>query len=359
MGHPTDGTLRRLVDEPAGVPDADREHVAGCPTCLAGRAAARDDAAVAHTALATAGRADADAGWRRLSASLAADDAGRAPAPGAPARWRALVRRPAVAVLGVVLVVAGASAAAAANWVQIFHTEQIAPVTVTQSDLVALPDLSGYGDLRVTQAPDVRPVADAAAAKEATGLDVPQVAALPEGVTGEPAYQAGGQVSAEFTFSAAKAAQAASAAGETLPPPPPGLDGSRFRLAAGPGVAAVWSEGRGLPALVVARAVAPTAFSSGVPFEKARNYLLSLPGIPADLAAQLRSFSGQGTTLPLPVPAEFVTTAHATVDGHEATVLTSRDGLLAGVVWVEDGVVTGVAGTLSADEVLSVASDLR
>ena len=29
MRHPTEGLLRRLVDEPAGVADADREHVAG------------------------------------------------------------------------------------------------------------------------------------------------------------------------------------------------------------------------------------------------------------------------------------------------------------------------------------------
>jgi hypothetical protein len=302
-----------------------------------------------------------DAGWHRLSATAAREEASRAsaPEPAAPRRRRSLLRRPAVAALGVAVVLAGASAAAAADWLQIFRTEQIAPVAVTESDLVALPDLSAYGDLQVTQVPDVRPVADAAAAEEATGLQVPEVAVLPQGVTGEPAYQVGGQVSAEFTFSAARAAQAAAAAGETLPPPPPGLDGSRFRLAAGPGVAAVWMEDRGLPALAVARAVAPTAYSSGVPFETARDYLLSLPGIPPSLAAQLRSFSGESTTLPLPVPAELVTSAHAEVNGHDATVLTSRDGLLAGVVWVEDGVVTAVAGTLSPDEVLSVASDLR
>ena len=42
-----------------------------------------------------------------------------------------------------------------------------------------------------------------------------------------------------------------------------------------------------------------------------------------------------------------------------ATVLTSRDGRMAGVVWVRDGVVTAVAGSLSADEVLTVARGLR
>ena len=114
-----------------------------------------------------------------------------------------------------------------------------------------------------------------------------------------------------------------------------------------------------MPTLVVARVVAPTVDSSGVPFETVRDYLLSLPGIPASLASQLRDLSADGGTLPLPVPAELVTTSTADVDGTEATVLTSRNGLFAGVVWVEDGVMTGVAGSLSADELLSVARGLR
>ncbi len=59
------------------------------------------------------------------------------------------------------------------------------------------------------------------------------------------------------------------------------------------------------------------------------------------------------------MPGQLVTSSTADVDGSEATVLTSRDGLFAAVVWVEDGVMTGVAGSLSADELLSVARDLR
>jgi hypothetical protein len=131
-------------------------------------------------------------------------------------------------------------------------------------------------------------------------------------------------------------------------------------LAAGPGVAATWNEARGVPALVVARVAAPTASSaSGVSFETARDYLLTVPGIPADLAAQLRAFPDGDSTLPLPVPAELATTSTADVDGHEATVLASRDGSMSGVVWVDDGVVTAVGGTLSEDEVLTLARGLR
>ncbi len=109
----------------------------------------------------------------------------------------------------------------------------------------------------------------------------------------------------------------------------------------------------------MARAVAPTAFSSGIPFETARDYLLSLPGLPDHVATQLRGFSGDGTTLPLPVPDDRVRTSTADVGGVPATVLTSRDGALAGVIWVKDGVVTAVAGSLGEDEVLDVARELR
>jgi hypothetical protein len=359
MRHPTDGTLRRLLDEPEGVADADREHVADCPVCLSRLATAQEEAAAAGAALAVDLAVDVDAAWQRLSHSIAAGRRRRASGAASADRWPTALRSPAVAALCVVAVLLGAGAVAAADWVQIFRTERIAPVAVTRTDLLELPDLSAYGELEVTREADIREVADAEAAEEATGLSVPRVSELPRGVTGEPELQVGDRTSAMFTFSVEKAARMAAEFDEALPPPPLGLDGSRFRLAAGPGLAAVWSEARGAPALVVARAVAPTAYSSGIPFETARDYLLSLPGLPEHVASQLRGFSGDGTTLPLPVPDERVRTSAADVGGVPATVLTSRDGTLAGVVWVKDGVVTAVAGSLSEDEVLDVARGLR
>ena len=186
--HPTDGTLRRLLDEPVGVADADRAHVAGCPTCLAELAQARSDAAVAAAAMtpSTAGIPDVDEGWRRLSAGLTIDRARSVVPPVVVVRprWGARLRTPVVAIAGVVLLMTGAGIAAAADWLPIFRTEQIAPVTITADDLVALPDLSAYGDVTVVDEPGVHPFADLAAAAAETGLTVPQVAELPGGVSG-------------------------------------------------------------------------------------------------------------------------------------------------------------------------------
>ncbi len=240
----------------------------------------------------------------RRRGAAAGGDAARRPAAGG-----AGLRSPVVAAVGVAALLAGAGAAAAADWLPIFRTERIAAVSITESDLVDLPDLSAYGDVEVVDEPGVHQVADEAAAEAATGLTVPAVDELPRGVTGDRTFQVGDQLQVLFTFSAEKAARAAARAGDELPAPPAGLDGSQFRLTAGPGLASVWSASSGLPALVVARAVAPAGDSSGIPFATARDYLLSLPGMPDRVADQLRSFSDDGSTLPLPLPADQVTSS--------------------------------------------------
>ena len=358
MRHPTEGVLRRLVDEPAGVSDADRAHVATCTPCLAALDRARSDAAATGAVLTAPrlGTADVDSAWHRFSTT---GGPARTVASARSRRIRPGLRSPLAAALGAAVLLAGAGAAAAADWLPIFHTEQVTAVPLDTASLNQLPDLSAYGDLDVTSNGSPEQVADAAAAHDRTGLDVPAVGDRPVGVTGEPTFEVGDRVSATFTFSAAKAAKAAETAGQALPPVPAGLDGSRVRLQAGPGVAEVWKQPSGLPTLVVARLVAPTADSSGVPFDTVRDYLLSLPGIPDGLASQLRAFPADASTLPLPIPANLVTSSTTDVGGARATVLTSKDGTFGAVVWVEDGVLTGVGGSLSTDEVLAVARDLR
>jgi hypothetical protein len=227
------------------------------------------------------------------------------------------------------------------------------------SSLAGLSDLSDYGDLRVPEGVQPAPVADAAAARARTGIDVPAVGPLPAGVQGAPQYYAAARQTATFTFSAAKAAQAAKAGGVQLPPVPDGLDGSTLKIDAGPAVAQVWTQGSGMPALVVARLKAPTASSQGASLEQVRDYLLSVPGIPADLAAQLRTVTGDGTTLPIPVLKGQMSSSEADIDGVRATVVRSRGGFGAGAVWISQGRLTVVAGLLDPDEILAVARGLH
>jgi hypothetical protein len=365
MRHPTEGVLRRLLDEPAGVTLADRSHVADCAHCLLGLAEVRSDADLVAATLSTGpspdGSTDLDVGaaWQRLSAAAAVVPDRGTVTPIRSARRRPGLRRPAVAALAVAVVLTGAGTAAANDWLPIFRAERVEAVSLTTKDLVALPDLSAYGELALPDEPQVRSLSSAADAAEFTGLQIPRVSELPSGVSGEPIHQVVGEVSATFTFSAERAARAAAESGEALPPPPAGLDGSAVRLDAGPGTAQIWTSSSGAPALVVARAKAPRAFSSGVAFTEVRDYLLELPGLPDDVAAQLRTFTTDGSVLPLPVPADQATTSSTQVDGLPATVVQARNLPLTGVVWVEDGAVTVVAGSLSVDEVLSIARNLE
>src|SRR5687768_13429379 len=143
MGHPTEGALRRLLDEPSGVTDADRRHVAGCPQCLGGVASMRQDAALIESALATESVAgvDLDAAWRRLSMAPPSPGVERAVAPPRSRRRRGVLRRPSIAAFTVAVVLTGAGTAAANDWLHIFRTKKIAPVSFSAADLVALPDL--------------------------------------------------------------------------------------------------------------------------------------------------------------------------------------------------------------------------
>ncbi|MFN8074324.1 MAG: hypothetical protein U0Q15_02750 [Kineosporiaceae bacterium] len=373
MGHTAEGVLRRLLDEPDGVASTDREHASTCPTCRASLDRMRADADGVASLLGGApdlADDDVDAAWLRLSAAASAPAAGtRTQAQAFPAqapalrlvggtRWRS-VRRPAVAVVAAAAVLAGAGTAAANGWLPVFRTEKVAPVAVRTSDLLAIPDLSGYGKVDVVSAPDLRGVDGAAAAAKESGLPVPSVAQLPRGLRSQPSFQVSGPVEATFTFDPARAAAKVESSGKSLPAPPAGVAGSKVRLKAGPGLAAIWPSNQGVPGLIVGRAVAPTAESSGVAFPVIRDYLLSLPGLPKDLAAQLRTFTADGTTLPLPFPADMATTSQVQVGGVPATLLRAKDKTMTAVVWVKDGVVTAVAGSLDDDEVLAVARGLR
>jgi hypothetical protein len=357
MRHPTEGVRRRLLDEPSGVAVTDRRHVHDCAQCLADLDDMRRDAAAVEACLANDSTEDLDldAAWRRLS--MADPVTGRAHPPRSR-RTARLIRRPSAAVAAFALALGAAGTAAANDWLPIFRAEQVAPLSIGTGDLVALPDLSAYGTLDLTGEPEVHEVPTAAAAESETGLELPEVYDLPGGVAGIPVYSVGAKLSATFTFSAERAGRAVTRTGQRLPPVPPGLDGSSVRLDAGPGLAEIWKSSSGAPALLVGRAVAPTAFSSGVRFETVRDYLLSLPGLPDKIADQLRTFAADGSTLPLPVPADHVVTTTADVKGKQATVLATRDHLLSAVVWVDHGTVTVVAGVFGTDELLDVARAL-
>ncbi|MFL6070356.1 MAG: hypothetical protein ACJ72Y_03635 [Actinomycetes bacterium] len=361
MTHLSDGVLRRYIDEPEGLPDGQREHVRHCDRCSRALERAQDDRLVAEAGLLSMSGegADIDAAWERLQSAVQADAHTLESVRDRRASFGARMRKaPVLAAAGALLIVGGATTAAANDWLPIFQAESITPVSVDINDLTELPDLSAFGRWDVRTDPRLVDVPDASTASSRTGLIVSTPTDLPTGVEGTPEFQVMEKQVATFTFSQRKAAEAAQAAGASMPSLPNDLDGAVLRLELGPAVVQTWSQGSGAPTLIVAQVVAPSASSNGVPLATLRDALLSMPGLPDDVAAELLTATGDGTTLPLPIPTDEYTTTSAEVSGRPATVLTSRDQTVAGVVWLDDGVVTVVAGPLDAQEVLSVADGL-
>lgn len=391
MNHCAENVLRRYLDEPSAVSDADQAHLSRCPRCLQELNQVRQDRDLVGRALddvpasGEPSQPNLDRAWTALRARLDEPDRPAAPAwsksawlnPAGTTRRRiATSRRPGVidrvlrrpmaaAITAGVVVLAGTAAAAAADWLPIFRTEKVAPVAISTQDMSSidqlgqLGQLAAYGDVEAPSGTTPVEVRDAAAATARTGITVPRLPALPTGVRGEPDYLVMDQQTLRFTFSARKAATAATRAGATLPPMPAGLDGTRLQVQGGPGVALVWKTKSGLPALGVGRAKAFTAASQGASLPVVRDYLLSMPGLSPQLAAKLRTVTGDGMTLPIPVPADIATSSQTDVGGAPATVVETKDRVASAVVWVRDGQLNVVYGSLSRSEVLAVARGLR
>jgi hypothetical protein len=182
------------------------------------------------------------------------------------------------------------------------------------------------------------------------------------------------KTTATFTFSAEKARQAAAAQKRTPPPMPANMDGSKLFITGGPAVVTFYDDGTtptgttgatgaspftGMPKLIVAQGKPPVVQSDGVTVDQLQSYLLQQPGISPQLAAQIRAIKDPSTTLPVPIPVDLATSKKVTVQGVEGIFVGDSTGLGSAVIWQKDGIVYGVAGTLTEQQVLAVANSLH
>jgi hypothetical protein len=142
---------------------------------------------------------------------------------------------------------------------------------------------------------------------------------------------------------------------------PANIDGSTLYLTVGPAVVESFgvSAGQQLPSLVIAQARVPRVQSTGVSVRQLEEYLLIQPGISPTLAAQIRAIGDPSQTLPIPIPANLATSHSVTVQGVQGVAIGDSSGLGSALIWVKDGVVYAVGGTLTENQVLQVANSLR
>jgi hypothetical protein len=367
--HPSDGTLRRSIDEPIAVDAVKREHVATCARCAERvRRISADAGAVQAMLRSPSAAVDVVAARARLARTEAASISGAAaertakgPRPRAGRTNRLIAGIGIAAVASAVLVVSGG----AQDFLSWFQPSQVAAVPVTAADVRSLAGLASYGSVTGGSSISYEPEPDAAAAGAAADLDAPVIADLPGGITAAPQYAvvSGGIVS--FTFSTALAQEAAARAGGQLPAMPRGLDGSTLSVIIAPAVVVSYGvdpsnvlSGASLPsgeAFIVVKSRTPTVTSTGVTVQQLENYLLSVPGIPAGVASEIRALGDPTQTIPVPIPVDVASGSPVSINGARGLLIGDSTGLGSAVIWQHNGVVYAIAGTLSSDEVLGIA----
>jgi hypothetical protein len=367
--HLSDGTLRRIYDEPLALAAADQLHFDECAECKP-----RFNA-IANDARATTGLLRVPAFEPQTRAALVAVQArSRREETARPPRWyeRWLDRTsprwrpmatPAIAVLLAAALLTGLGVSGVAqSLVRIFETKQLQAVTVSPSDFAQSTALLDYGQVKwLPEAPKVQQLTEAAAAQTQSGLPVLMPASLPNGVSGPVSYGVVSHATGSLTFDAARLQASASKAGVHVSPMPSTIDGSTLVVNAGPALIEVWGfaggSGMNVPTLVIAQTRVPTVDSSGATTAQLEDYLLSQPGVPPELAAQVKAIKDPSTTLPIPIPKGLATTESVQVNGTSGLLIKAVLG--AGVVWVKNGVIYAVGGQLTPDQVLAIATSLH
>ncbi len=358
---PEEGTLRAWIDGEAPDQAQVGAHLDGCATC-------RDDVAALRANAEHAG------GAVGLLAPVATRPPLRiveAPPRRAASRWRVAAAGLAAAVALGVVVGTSDGRIAAASFLAQFRSQTIQPITIDPSSLTGgspLAQLGRLGTVSGQNGPAPVTVASAAEASTRVGFTVklPAAAALPSGLPTTPVYRVIPAHELRFTFDEAKARAYFAEIGRSNIVLPPKFNGATLVVSV-PAVAALQygspngqNDPRNVKALIVGQAREITAGTEGgVTLDELRDFLLGLPGLPPDAVRQLRDVRDWRTTLPIPIPAEQMSSAQTTVAGGPGLLLTERHGLGSAVIWQRDGQVNGVAGTFAGAELQRVADSLR
>jgi hypothetical protein len=368
--HLSDGTLRRIYDEPLALTAADQGHFDACADCKAAFAAIANNARAA-TALLSVPAFDSQAATAlpRVLARIRTEEAARRPRwyerwlDRSSPRWRPMAT-PAIAVLVAAALLSGlAVTGIAQNLIRIFEPHQIVAVQVSPSDFPATSALLDYGDVKwLPEPPKLQRLSDASAAATQSGLPVLMPGSLPTGVSGPVSFGVVSHATGSLKFNAQRLRASAAKAGVQVNPMPSSIDGSTLIVNGGPALVEVWGISgttgeSSVPTLVIAQTRIPTVDSSGATTAQLEDYLLSQPGVPPELAAQIKAIKDPSTTLPIPIPKGLATTEQVQVDGVQGLLIKAVFG--AGVVWEKNGVIYAVGGQLTSDQVLAIAKTLH
>lgn len=279
-------------------------------------------------------------------------------------RQRAAIALALVAVLlaGVMMVPAGR--AAAVGFLNLFRVQRFVAVSIDPNQpFNAFAYLNRIGKVTLPQSRPAQGSITTAPLDELgakAGIKIRQPGALPAGVAGKPLVHAVPAAEASFTLDRQKAEAYLKSAGAANTSVPAKYDGARLVVKVPMAVLMTYGDKDGLPQLVVGQLASPTAGAEGgATLGELREFLLSLPGLPADTVAQLRAIDDWTQTLPIPVPRDRAVWHDVSIDGTPALAVADPSAGAQGLIWQRDGIVYGVAGLFSERQLMDVARSLK
>ncbi|MFN2460127.1 MAG: hypothetical protein ABR591_05520 [Candidatus Velthaea sp.] len=275
--------------------------------------------------------------------------------------------RPAALFVSTALAVCAFAPARASGILDVFQPKTVKAITVTPGDekaLRALPPLDAFGTVRGTRSPGIAELGSAAEVA-ANARFRPRVPAdVPAEIKNTVRYSVSAPVNSTFTFSAAKTKAWAAREHVALRPMPRTLDGTVVRAMVAPVAIIAYGAGpahqhRPGVGLTIVEAPVPRITTSGASLHDITAYLLAQPGIPADVAAQIRAIGDPDQTLPIPIRFDKQTATSVAVDGTRGLVIGDQTGIGSAVVWQKNGMFYAVGGTFAQDRILAIADSLR
>jgi hypothetical protein len=306
--------------------------------------------------------------WRSATRSFAALRMTRA-------GWRVAASGVAAAVvLSVGLAVSPDGRALASQFLAQFRSQQVTAIAITpqsQAEIQrTLSQLSNYGlvkapsYVRQGRSDSSTTVGSVAEASQRVGfaLKTPDASSLPQGLSPTPRVQVIPADEVRFTFDAAKARAYFQASGHPEVNLPDRFDGTTLVVSMPAAALLQYTQSGARDALVVGQTgelQVGVESPRNVSLEELRDFLLGLPGLPADTAAQLRSITDWRNTLPIPIPTDKVHWQSASFGGHPGLLLNDNSGVASAAMWQADGHLYGLAGSLKATDLQRVAASLR
>lgn len=376
MRHPSEGDLRALA---TGGEDATvREHVRGCARCEALLTRISRAAGLAHARLeglgggvaTSAPAADPARALQRFKARQKLErDLGMTEFGKKRSLRPALAGGALVAALLAALLISPVRSAAI-GLLDVFRVEKFAVITVDPSKLPVRmgegvegahghgrPDVNAFGTYDGPMKPEK--AQEVASLDEAEAVVGYAPAAAPGTLGGESLSKTyvTKPFRASYTFDTDEIRARLDAAGAKSIRVPQQLDGKTFTLTAGRGVAMLYGTER--KGVLFAQGPSPElAIPEGVDMDYLRQDFLMIPGLPADLVAQVKEIDDWKHTLVIPVPANG-SHKDVKIDGNEGVLISDAKGEHNLVLWRRDDRLYAIGGDIGAADALAAARSVQ